>query len=77
MWKRFRGWLSSFNITAGTVFCGWVALTVLYVENQAFHDYVYGIFARFPRLLQEFVVGIVIPIGLAAGKWRKSREATS
>lgn len=52
----------------------WFALTILYVENKAFHDYVYSIFSRFPHFLQEFMVGLVIPILLLVVKWDKGKE---
>lgn len=70
MWQRIR----NLNITAKTLAGLWLALTVLYVENQAFHDYVFSLFSRFPHFLQEFVIGIVIPIVLMVGRWRKAEE---
>lgn len=77
MFQRFRDWLASYSITAKSLVCVWAALSVLYVENQAFRNYVSGIFGRFPHFLQEFVVGIVVPIVLVFGNWKKAKEATT
>ena len=52
----------------------WFALSILYVENKAFHDYVFSIFSRFPHFLQEFVVGLVVPVLLFVVKWNKAKE---
>lgn len=77
MFQRFRLWLASYSITAKSLVCVWAALAVLYVENQAFHDYIFAIFSRFPHFLQEFVVGFAVPIALVFGKWRRTKEATT
>lgn len=77
MWQRLRDWLASYSITAKSVAVGWAGLSVLYVENQAFHDFVFKLFSRFPHFMQEFVVGFAVPIALMIGKWRKAKEATS
>jgi hypothetical protein len=72
MWQRIR----NLNVSAKTLAGAWVALTALYVENKAFHDFVFRLFSRFPHFLQEFVVGLLIPVLLVFGKWRKAKEAS-
>ena len=77
MFQRFRLWLASYSITAKSLVCAWAALSVLYVENTAFHNYIHAIFARSPHFMQEFVVGLVIPIVMVFTKWKKAKEATT
>jgi len=77
MFQRFRDWLGSYSITAKSLVCAWAALSILFVEDQPFHNYVSGIFSRFPHFMQEFVVGFAVPIALMLGKWRKAKEATT
>jgi hypothetical protein len=75
MLQRFREWLGSYSITAKSLVCAWLALAVLYVENPAFHNYVFALFSRFPHFLQEFVVGFVVPVTtVAIGHARKERK---
>jgi hypothetical protein len=71
MWQRIR----NLNVSAKTLAGAWVALTALYVENKAFHDFVFRLFSRFPHFMQEFVVGVLIPVVLLFGKWRKEKES--
>jgi hypothetical protein len=71
MWQRIR----NLNVSAKTLAGAWVALTALYVENKAFHDFVFRLFSRFPHFMQEFVVGVLIPVVLLFGKWRKEKAA--
>jgi hypothetical protein len=54
---------------------GWFTLTTLYVENKAFHDYVFKIFSKFPHFMQEFVVGLIVPIAIAMMQYRKAKVA--
>jgi hypothetical protein len=72
MWQRIRDWLAQYNITAKSVACLWAAGAFLYVENKAFHDLVFRLFSRFPHFMQEFV-GIVTPLILLLGHWRKAK----
>jgi hypothetical protein len=71
MFQRFRDWLAAYSITSKTLVCVWFAFTVLYVENEAFHDYVFMLFTRFPRFLQEFVVGFLVPVLMVFSKRAK------
>lgn len=74
MLQSIRYWMASYSITAKSLVCVWLALAILYVENKAFHDYVFSLFSRFPHFLQEFVVGFVVPIAtVAIGHARKER----
>lgn len=77
MFQRARDWLSQYNITAKSVACLWAAASFLYVENKAFHDFVFRLFSRFPHFMQEFVVGIVVPLVLLFGHWRKAKAVTT
>jgi hypothetical protein len=75
MFNRFRERLASYSITAKSLVCMWAALAVLYVENPAFHNYIFNLFSRFPHFLQEFVLGLVIPIAtLIIGHQRKEKS---
>jgi hypothetical protein len=70
-------WLMSFPITTRIITGLWIALTTLYGTNKAFHDYVFKIFHRMPIDAQEFIVGLVIPIAIAIGHWRKRQLAAT
>jgi hypothetical protein len=73
MWQRIRDWAAQFNISTKSLAGAWVALTALYVENQAFHNFVSRLFSRSPHFMQEFVVGVIVPLGLLLGHWRKAK----
>jgi hypothetical protein len=74
MWQRFRAWLASYSITAKSIVGAWVALNILYDDNQAFHDFVHNnIFQRFPHV-QEIVVGFLVPVSLVIGHLHKTKK---
>jgi hypothetical protein len=77
MWQRFRAWLASYSITAKSIVGVWVALNILYDDNQAFQNFVHDkIFQPYPHV-QEIVVGFLVPVALMVGHLRKAKEATS
>jgi hypothetical protein len=77
MWQRIRNWLAQFNVSAKSLACLWAAASFLYVENKRFHDAVFNLFSRFPHFMQEFVVGVIIPLVLLLGHWRKKKAESN
>ena len=69
MWTWLRN-----NLNMASLAGAWFTLSVLYVENRRFHDFVFNLFSRFPHFMQEFVVGLLIPILIVVGKRRKAKE---
>lgn len=59
---KFKAWLASHKISAHTIAAAAVTLTGLYARDEAFRNYVNGLYADTPSWLHKLIAGAIIPI---------------
>lgn len=68
---KLKDWLAQHKISAHSLAGAWVFLTGLWATNQAFRDYVYGLYAQTPKFVHEFIAGVIVP---ALIFWKSQRS---
>lgn len=59
-----KAWAQAHSITSQSIAGAWVAATLVYANDPAFHDYVKNAYAALPHGLHSFVAGVVIPFAI-------------
>lgn len=72
MFQRFRDWLASYSLISKSAAALWFIFTVLYIEDDAFHDNIFKLFTLYPHLT-EFLVGFLVPAVMVFAS-RKNEE---
>lgn len=69
-----KQWLTVHSISAQTLSGVWAFLSILWVSDPQFHDYIKGAFDVLPKGVHAFMVGVIIPICIL---WRSQRKTVA